>query len=74
MNYNDIIIIIFLTNFESLLSLYFLSQFFEAVKEFGKFCFLILINRTTLCFLFVGYQVRKNTCQRLSTIKVKLHS
>ena len=83
-NYNDILIfaifqikispIILLKNIKYLLSLYFLSLFFEAVKEFHKYSFLILINRTTLYFIFFGRQVRKNACQYLSTIKVQLHS
>ena len=67
-------IIVFLINFESVFSWCFLSQFFEAVKELHKFRFSISINRTTLHLLFVGHQVRKNTWQCLSTIKVKLHS
>ena len=51
LNYNNIIIfvifqievssIIFIINFESMLSLYFLSQVFESVKEFHKLCFII---------------------------------
>ena len=64
----------FLTNFESMLSLYLLSHCFEAVKEFHKFHVSISINRTTLHLLFVGHQVRKNTCQCISTIKFQLHS
>ena len=66
--------VVFLTNSESVISWYFLPQFFEAVKELHKVLFPILINRTNLHILFVGQQVRKNTCQCLSTIKVKLHS
>ena len=66
--------IIFLTNLESVLSLYFTLKCFEVVKEFHKFRPLILINRTTLHLIFVGHQVRKNTCKCLSKIKVQLHS
>ena len=33
------ILSIFLTNFESVIYFYFLSQLFKAVKEFPKFCF-----------------------------------
>ena len=72
LNYNDILVfvmfqikmssIIFLTNFESVLSWYFMSPFFEAVKEFCKFRFQILINRTTLHLLFVGHHIIKNIC------------
>ena len=47
---------------------------FEAIKEFHNFCLYISIYRTTLNLLFVGHQVRKNTCQYLSTIQVQLHS
>ena len=76
LNYNDSFIfvmfhikmsciIIFLTNIESVISWYFLSQFFEAVKEFHKVRFSISISRTTLHLIFVGHQVRNNTCQCL---------
>ena len=37
----------------------FCHNFFEAVKEFHKFCFWILIYRTTLNLLFIGHKVRK---------------
>ena len=37
-------IIFFLTNFESVISWYFLSQFFKGFKEFHKLRFSILIN------------------------------
>ena len=53
------ILSIFLTNFESVLSLSFLSQYFEAVKEFHNFSIYILIYTTTLNLLFFGNQVRK---------------
>ena len=71
-NYNDILVffifqieissIVFLRNFESMISLYFLSQYFYAFKEFHKIHFLILIDKTTLHLLFVGRQVIKDTC------------
>ena len=59
---------------ESVISWYFLSQFLGAVKELHKVRFSIFINRTNLHLLFVSQQVRKNTFQFLSTIKVKLRS
>ena len=62
------------TNVESVISCDFLSRFFEAVKELYKLLFSVFINRINLYLLFVGHEVRKNTCQCLSTIKVKLHS
>ena len=66
-------IIVFFTNLESVISWYFLSDFFEAVKELHKVWFPISINRNNLNFPFVGQQVRKSTCQCLSKINVKLH-
>ena len=75
LNYDDIIIldmfhikissIIFLTKSESMISWYFLSNVFEAFKECHKLRFSILINRTNLHLLFLGHQVRENTCQCL---------
>ena len=65
---------IFLTNFKYVLSLYFWSQYFEAVKGFHTFCIEILKQITTLHFLFVIHQERYNTCLCLSKIKVQLHS
>ena len=70
----EYLLLFFLNNFESMISLYFLSQLFEAVKELHRSRFLFLVNRTILNLLFVGHQVRKNICQCLSTIKVQLHS
>ena len=67
-------IIIFPTNFKSVISWYFSSQFFKAVQELYKVQFPILINRTNIRLLSVGQQVIKNTCQCLSKIKVKVHS
>ena len=52
-------IIIFFTNFESVISWYYLPQVFEAVKKLHKLQFTIWINRTNLRFLFVGQKVRK---------------
>ena len=63
----------FPTNFESVIYWYFLLQYFESVKELHKVWFPILNNTTNLHFLFVGQQVRKNTCQCLSEVKFKLH-
>ena len=51
--------------FESVISWDFKSQCFEEVKELHKLWFSILINKTNLHLLFVGYQVRKNTYQCL---------
>ena len=52
-------VLFFFTTTESLFSWYFLSQFFEAVKELHKLQFSVLINITTICLIFVGHQVRK---------------
>ena len=67
-------IIVFIKNYGSMISWYSLSQFFEAVKELHEVQFSILINRTNLHLLLVFQQARKDTCQYLSTIKVKQSS
>ena len=51
--------IIFLTNFELVISWYFMSQLFETVKELHKVLFSISVNITNLHLLFVGQQLRK---------------
>ena len=58
-------IFVFIANTESVISLYFLSQIFKAVKEFPKLCFLVSTNRTNLHLMFAGHQLRNNICQFL---------
>ena len=48
-----------LKNFESVISFKISVTMFQAVKEFHKFIFYILIYRATLRLLFVGNQERK---------------
>ena len=65
-------IIVFITNFESVISWFFCHKFLMQSKNYIKFDFQIPFNRTNLRLLFVGKQVINNTCQCISTLKVKL--
>ena len=60
--------------YEAVLSWYFLSQLFRSSQRILYIYCSISIIRTTLHFLSFGHQVRKDTCQCLSTMKVQLHS
>ena len=60
MFYNEMsCIIIFLTNSESVVSWYFPSPFFEAVKELHEVIFPISVNRTNPRLIFSGQLVIK---------------
>ena len=85
LNYNDILIFVMFyiklswnfvfSQIPNLCFLFILCHnFLRQSKNTINFVFLFLINRTTLRLIFVDHQVRKNTCQCISTIKVKLHS
>ena len=62
-----------LTNFESVISLYFLSPFFEVVKEFHRFRFIFQSTEPPFFSIFWS-SGKKKTCQCLSTFKVQLQS